>query len=251
MRWLGFNWGRPRRFRNRDSICLRALARSIVFTFVNERIAFMSSIVPLGMSSHIADHLRDISDDMLVAAAKSGDSMAFQELSKRHTYRLTLQINRVTRNWQDAEDAVQEATLRAFLHLNRFEGRSTFSTWLTRIAINSALMSLRKKRCMEQPIAPDLAEEVTSRAWDPIEARPTPEQELMKREREQLLTESIRLLRAPLRTVMLLQQTRDCSIRDIAGIMGISVPAVKSRMARAKTELRKMMSSNVSPTPTS
>jgi RNA polymerase sigma factor (sigma-70 family) len=210
----------------------------------------MSSIVPLGMSSHIADHLCDISDDLLVAAAKAGDSMAFQELSKRHTYRLTLQINRVTRNWQDAEDAVQEATLRAFLHLNRFEGRSTFSTWLTRIAINSALMSLRKKRGMEQPIAPDTAEEVRS-TWDPIEVRPTPEQELMKRERERLLTESIRRLRAPLRTVMLLQQTRDCSIRDIARIMGISVPAVKSRMARAKTELRKMMSNNVSPTPTS
>jgi RNA polymerase sigma factor (sigma-70 family) len=211
----------------------------------------MSSIVPLGMSSHIADHLCDISDDLLVAAAKAGDSMAFQELSKRHTYRLTLQINRVTRNWQDAEDAVQEATLRAFLHLNRFEGRSTFSTWLTRIAINSALMSLRKKRGMEQPIAPDTAEEVRSRTWDPIEVRPTPEQELMKRERERLLTESIRRLRAPLRTVMLLQQTRDCSIRDIARIMGISVPAVKSRMARAKTELRKMMSSNVSPPLTS
>jgi RNA polymerase sigma factor (sigma-70 family) len=224
---------------------------SVIVTLINERTTFMSSIVPLGMSSQIGDHLREVSDDMLVAAAKSGDSMAFQELSKRHTYRLTLQINRVTRNWQDAEDAVQEATLRAFLHLNRFEGRSTFSTWFTRIAINSALMSLRKKRCMEQPVTPDTAEEVASRTWDPIEVRPTPEQELMKREREELLKESIRRLRAPLRAVMLLQQTRDCSIRDIAGIMGISVPAVKSRIARAKTELRKMMSSNVSPPLTS
>src|ERR1700753_3559047 len=156
-----FNWTRPRRFRNCDFVCLRGLARSIIVSFVNERIAFMSSIVPLGMSSHITDHSRDISDDLLVAAAKSGDSMAFQELSRRHTFRLTLQIYRVTKNWQDAEDAVQEATLRAFLQLNRFEGRSTFSTWFTRIAINSALMSLRKKRCMEQPIAPDAAEEVT------------------------------------------------------------------------------------------
>jgi RNA polymerase sigma factor (sigma-70 family) len=211
----------------------------------------MSSIVPLGISSHIADHLRDISDDLLVAAARSGDSMAFQELSKRHTYRLTVQINRVTRNWQDAEDAVQEATLRAFLHLNRFEGRSTFSTWFTRIAINSALMSRRKRRGMELPIAPNAADEVTSRTWEPVEARATPEQDLMKREREQLLAESILRLRAPLRTVILLQQTLDCSIKDIARIMGISVPAVKSRMSRAKTELRKMMSRNVSPTLTS
>ena len=212
---------------------------------------FMSPIVPLGIGSHIADHLPDISDDLLVAAARSGDSMAFQELSKRHTYRLTVQINRVTRNWQDAEDAVQEATLRAFLHLNRFEGRSTFSTWLTRIAINSALMSRRKRRGMELPIAPNAADEVTSRTWEPVEARATPEQDLMKREREQLLAESILRLRAPLRTVIVLQQTLDCSIKDIARIMGISVPAVKSRMSRAKTEVRKMMSRNVSPTLTS
>jgi RNA polymerase sigma-70 factor, ECF subfamily len=189
---------------------------------------------------------------LLVAAAKSGDSMAFQELSKRHTYRLTLRINRVTRNWADAEDVVQEATLRAFVHLNRFEGRSTFSTWLTRIAINSALMSLRRKRHMEQPIEQNAPEKVTPRTREPIEMRATPEQDLMKREREQLLTESILQLPAPLRRVMLLQQTRDCSSRDIATIMGISVPAVKSRIARAKAELRKtMLSSNVSPTPTS
>jgi RNA polymerase sigma factor (sigma-70 family) len=209
----------------------------------------MSSIVSLGMCSHIADRLREISDDLLVAAAKSGDSMAFQELSKRHTYRLTLRINRVTRNWEDAEDVVQEATLRAFVHLNRFEGRSTFSTWLTRIAINSALMSLRRKRRMEQPIERNAPEKVTPGTWEPIEMRATPEQDLMKREREQLLSESILRLRAPLRRVMLLQQTRDCSTRDIATIMGISVPAVKSRIARAKAELRKtMLSSNVSPT---
>ena len=212
----------------------------------------MNSIVSLGMCSHIANHLCQISDDLLVAAAKSGDSMAFQELSKRHTYRLTLRINRVTRNWADAEDVVQEATLRAFVHLNRFEGRSTFSTWLTRIAINSALMSLRRKRHMEQPIEQNAPEKVTPRTREPIEMRATPEQDLMKREREQLLTESILRLRAPLRRVMLLQQARDCSSRDIATIMGISVPAVKSRIARAKAELRKtMLSSNVSPTPTS
>src|SRR6202012_5547728 len=123
----------------------------------------MSSNVALGMCSHFADHLREVSDDLLVAAAKSGDSVAFQELSTRHRYRLTVLINRVTRNWQDAEDAVQEAHMMAFLHLNRFEGRSAFSTWITRIAMNSALMSLRKKRSIELPIAPDAAEGVTSR----------------------------------------------------------------------------------------
>jgi RNA polymerase sigma factor (sigma-70 family) len=215
----------------------------------------MSPIISLGMRSHIADHLHEISDDLLVGAAQSGDSMAFQELSQRHTYKLTLRINQITRNWQDAEDAVQEAILKAFLHLNRFEGRSRFSTWLTRIAINSALMGLRKKRCMEQPIEANAAEEVTSRTWEPwepIELRANPEQDLMNRECEQLLTESILRLRAPLRTVMLLQQTRDCSTRDIARIIGISVPAVKSRISRARAELRKtMLSSKVPPSLTS
>ena len=88
----------------------------------------------------------EMSDAMLVSTAKSGDGDAFVELSKRHYRKVFHETYRITRNRQDAEDALQESLLRAFCHLNNFEGRSSFSTWLTRIAINSALMILRKRR---------------------------------------------------------------------------------------------------------
>ena len=88
----------------------------------------------------------EMSDAFLVSTAKSGDTDAFVELSKRHYRRVFYETYRITRNWQDAEDALQDSLLRAFSHLNNFQERSSFSTWLTRIAINSALMILRKKR---------------------------------------------------------------------------------------------------------
>src|ERR1700733_8992811 len=92
----------------------------------------------------------ELSDEMLAARAKSGNVDAFVELSKRHTSRVFQTAYRVTRNRQDAEDVLQEAFLNAFTHMKNFEGRSSFSTWLTRIAINSALMTLRRKRnCYE------------------------------------------------------------------------------------------------------
>jgi len=91
-----------------------------------------------------------MSDAMLLSTAKSGDADAFVELSRRHYRTVFHQTFRITRNQQDAEDALQDALLKAFAHLKSFEERSSFSTWLTRIAINSALMILRKKRgCFE------------------------------------------------------------------------------------------------------
>ena len=87
-----------------------------------------------------------VDDAMLVAVARSGDSSAFVELSKRHSRRVLHRIYRMTNNWQDAEDVLQESMIRAFVHLHTFECRASFSTWLTSIAINSALMFLRKKK---------------------------------------------------------------------------------------------------------
>ncbi len=82
----------------------------------------------------------------IVSAAKSGDAFAFVELSKRHSNKVLRRAYRIVKNWQDAEDVLQESLMRAFLHMKEFEERSSFSSWLTRIAINSALTSLRKKR---------------------------------------------------------------------------------------------------------
>ena len=88
----------------------------------------------------------NISEAALVSMAKLGDSDAFVELGKLHSNRILKTIYQITRNWHDAEDALQDAMLRAFCHLKGFQEKSSFATWLTRIAINSALMILRKKR---------------------------------------------------------------------------------------------------------
>jgi RNA polymerase sigma-70 factor (ECF subfamily) len=90
--------------------------------------------------------LEDTEDMVLVAAARSGSSHAFEVLVKRHARRILRVAQRVTRNREDAEDIVQQSFQKAFVHLQKFEGRSSFSTWLTRIAINQALMCLRTNR---------------------------------------------------------------------------------------------------------
>src|ERR1700742_1292095 len=98
---------------------------------------------------------QQVSDKRLVAVAKNGDKSAFDELYKRHAEKMFRTTRRITRNREDAEDAVQECFLNAFVHLKSFDGRSQFSTWLTRIAVNSALMSLRKnRRSREIPLEP-------------------------------------------------------------------------------------------------
>jgi len=90
------------------------------------------------------------SEEQLIAAARNGQRAAFGELCERHTSKILLVTQRITGNREDAEDAVQDSVLSAFVHLNDFDGRSRFATWLTRIAINSALMKLRKKRCKRE-----------------------------------------------------------------------------------------------------
>ena len=104
----------------------------------------------LFMSTENNDVLEDcpmeMSDATLVSTAKSGDTDAFVELTKRHSHRLLQTTYRITKNRQDAEDALQDSFLKAFSHLNNFQEKASFSTWLTRIAINSALMIMRKKR---------------------------------------------------------------------------------------------------------
>ena len=110
----------------------------------------MSLLMSVGSNDVIEDGPMEMSDEVLVSTAKSGDANAFVELSKRHSNRLLQTTYRITKNRQDAEDALQDSLLKAFSHLKDFQERSSFSTWLTRIAINSALMILRKKRgCFE------------------------------------------------------------------------------------------------------
>jgi RNA polymerase sigma-70 factor (ECF subfamily) len=202
----------------------------------------MSLPMPTVNSVDIEYSLMEMSDERLVSKAKSGDTDAFVELSKRHANRVFQAAYRVTRNRQDAEDALQDALLNAFTHMKNFEGRSSFSTWLTRIAINSALMILRKKRiCSEIPIDGGDGRVGNLAAWEPLSPLDDPESHYVRGEGHKLLRKAIRQLPPVCREVIQLRQARECSLREIAKSLGITVPAVKSRLARAKRGLRTSM----------
>jgi RNA polymerase sigma-70 factor, ECF subfamily len=181
----------------------------------------------------------EISNEMLVSRAKSGDVNAFVELIERHADKVFQTTYQVTRNRQDTEDALQESFLRAFIHLKEFQERSSFSTWLTRIAINSALMILRKKRnCSEVPIDRTDGPAGNFENWEPRSPWEDPESRYVRRESHELLRQAIQQLPPVSRDVIELLQVKEYSCREIAQSLGISVPAVKSRLARARKALR-------------
>ncbi len=184
---------------------------------------------------------QSMSDEGLIAAAQSGQEWAFVELCTRSSKRAFSTIYGVTKNREDAEDALQDSMLRAFQHLRQFDGRSSFATWFTRIGINSALMTLRKKR-----VRPETSMDVTAEAeswlhWKISEHSTDPEKQYAVRERSVRLKRAIRQLPASLRSVIEQGQMKGHSTKQIADQMGISVPATKSRLARARAALRDSM----------
>jgi RNA polymerase sigma factor (sigma-70 family) len=180
-------------------------------------------------------------DEVLVTAAKSGEDWAFPELWNRHSKKILNNMYRVTRNRQDAEDALQDAFLKAFVHLNNFDGRSSFSTWLTRIAINSALMILRKKRTHPEISMDGGADGETWQNWEIPDRKVNTEEHYLRAENERHLKRAIRRLRPALRNVVEIQQAHDGSVREIAEMAGISIAATKSRLLRARTVLRRSL----------
>ena len=183
--------------------------------------------------------LEAASDEQLVAAAQSGDRFAFGELSSRHSLRMRRVLYRITRNWDDADDALQDCFLKVFTHLGRFENRSSFSTWLTSIAINTGLMVLRKRRVhREIPIDYGDDELKTSSKWEPRDPAEDPEAYCARREREQLLRRAIHRLPADHRTVVELREAREYSMKELSECLGISTAAAKSRLLRARKALR-------------
>jgi RNA polymerase sigma-70 factor, ECF subfamily len=199
----------------------------------------MDLLMSVGNTHCTEDDPTETSDAELVSTAKSGDATAFVELSKRHSNRILLTTYRITRNWQDAEDALQDSLLKAFSHLNGFQEKSSFATWLTRIAINSALMILRKKRvCVEISIDGSDDPDDKYERWEARSLTEDPESRFARREREKLLRDAILRLPPVCREVVELRQARDYSAREIAQTLGISVAAVKSRLSRARYTLR-------------
>lgn len=183
-----------------------------------------------------------VNQSSLVAAAKLGHAAAFDQLCEDSSKRILRTTYRITRNQEDAEDALQEAFLKAFVHLKDFDGRSSFSTWLTRIAINSALMILRKRRQVRETSVDELADANEDGAiWEIADPGRSPEAHLVEDERERYLWSAISELRPSLRKVVEFQLSRDCAIKKTAGTIGISVCAAKSRLFHAKKALRKTL----------
>ena len=179
-----------------------------------------------------------INERRLVAKAKSGCSSAFEELYERHRPGIYQTVLHILRNQQDAEDAVQRSFQRAFTNLRRFRGDSTFSTWLTRIAINEALMLLRQRRTNIRPLEGCSDGDCESSALHLADKGPTPEEALAEKEVRGAVQEAISHLRKSLRTVVLLRELRGLSSVETARHLGLSVAAVKARAFRARRHLR-------------
>src|ERR1700730_15549547 len=185
--------------------------------------------------------LRAWSEKQLIAAAKSGRRAPFGELCERHMKQVSCVTRRIMPNREDVEDVVQDCFLNAFVHLKDFEGRSRFATWLTRIAINAALMKLRKKRGLQEvPI------DEPNSSFEPVAQRefrdgaPDPEESCSLRERKRIVVSAISGLRPRARSVVELIHLQEHSIRETAQILGISTAAVKTRMFHAKIKLHRM-----------
>jgi RNA polymerase sigma-70 factor (ECF subfamily) len=204
---------------------------------------FASEEVAVAVAS-IHDHSQRNED--LVSAAKAGSTAAFAELREIYSVRVYRQLFAITKNREDAEDALQDAFLRAFLALHTFEGRSSFYSWLSRIAINSALIILRKRRARPE-VSFDRSSELEeeSSAFEVKDLGPSPEQICLHRQRCGLMLRAIRRLQPRLRQVIEMHMRQDWSIKEIAQALEISEAAVKSRLFRARVRLDVVRSSRL------
>jgi RNA polymerase sigma-70 factor (ECF subfamily) len=181
-------------------------------------------------------------ESLLVDKAKAGDQQAFTDLVARYQRKIYRLAKNITRNDEDAEDVLQEAFLKAYEHLDSFEGHSKFYTWIVRIAVNEALMKLRKRRgdrevSLDEPVG--LGEEEVKReiaVWED-----NPEQRYSREEMQQILNEAVDSLKEDFRTVFVLRDIEEMSTEETAEALKISIPAVKSRLLRARLALREKL----------
>jgi RNA polymerase sigma-70 factor, ECF subfamily len=179
------------------------------------------------------------SDSHLVEKTKKGDTSAFEKLIAQHSRKVYFSVLRITQNRADTEDVMQEALLNAYTHISTFEGRARFHTWFTTIAINQALMCLRKrkKHCASIPIAAGDDEELS--LPDIPDMRPSVDVEIEKRERASMIGRETKRLPPQLRSVFCMRALGEMSNREVAKTLGISVVAVKARMLRARRHLKR------------
>jgi RNA polymerase sigma-70 factor (ECF subfamily) len=180
-------------------------------------------------------------EETLVAAAKNGNEPAFEILLKRHEQRILALARRYTRAQEDAKDVVQQTFKSAFVHLHSFEWKSSFSTWLTRIAINEALMLQRRRALHEVSVDDSPDREGNARHLEMPDSSPDPEASYARRERVQILTAALGDLKPGLRRAVELRELGELSTSETARRMGLSVAAVKARLFHARRKLRQAL----------
>jgi RNA polymerase sigma-70 factor, ECF subfamily len=198
---------------------------------------FVSATDPKPLPSTVA---RD-DEAQLVSAAKKGDAAAFEELVNRYERKIFRLGMNITQNREDAQDVTQDAFLKSFQSLERFEGSSRFYTWLVRIAINEALMKLRKRRPGQVSLDEPIPGDDESMFRDVEDWGPSPEQRFAQTELNEILNGVIGELEPIYRVVFLLRDVEGISTEDTANILEISVAAVKSRLLRARLQLRQKL----------
>jgi RNA polymerase sigma-70 factor (ECF subfamily) len=183
-----------------------------------------------------------LDESVLVAQSREGDAEAYGQLVKRYQNKIFRLAQHITQNREDAEDVLQETFLKAYEHLDQFQGNSKFYTWVVRIAVNQALMKLRRRKndksvSLDETI--DTGEDTIVReiaAWDE-----DPEQQLSREEIGGILDTAVQSLDAPYRSVFVLRDIEEMSTEETADALGLSVPAVKSRLLRARLQLREKL----------
>jgi RNA polymerase sigma-70 factor (ECF subfamily) len=183
-----------------------------------------------------------IDEGILVTQARDGETAAFAELVRRYEGKIFRLAQHITQNREDAEDVLQETFMKAYEHLEQFKGDSKFYTWIVRIAVNQALMKLRRRKTdksvsLDEQI--DTGEDTVVReiaAWGE-----DPEQRFSREELGEILDGAIESLEPPYRSVFVLRDVEDLSTEETAEALGLSVPAVKSRLLRARLQLREKL----------
>ena len=178
----------------------------------------------------------------LVAQSREGDTAAFGELVRRYEGKIFRLAQHVTQNREDAEDVLQETFMKAYEHLDQFQGNSKFYTWIVRIVVNQALMKLRRRKTdksvsLDETI--DTGEDTMVReiaAWDE-----DPEQRFSRDELGGILDTAVQSLEPPYRSVFVLRDIDELSTEETAEALDLSVPAVKSRLLRARLQLREKL----------
>jgi RNA polymerase sigma-70 factor (ECF subfamily) len=181
-------------------------------------------------------------ESVLLAQSREGDTRAFAELVRRYEGKIFRLAQHITQNREDAEDVLQETFMKAYEHLDQFKGDSKFYTWIVRIAVNQALMKLRRRKTdksvsLDEQI--DTGEDTIVReiaAWDE-----DPEQQFSREELGSILDRAIQSLDPPYRSVFVLRDIDELSTEETAEALGLSVPAVKSRLLRARLQLREKL----------